>query len=157
MVAALSAPQLRDLVGKMRDQGVLYDGLRVLGGGSILGAIAVFVIDRNFMKASGFMHGEQIGLGQTPTVAMGYLVINGRYPAMVRVTSGGAAVAVEIWSAVSVILVKEPDGLTIGRVRLADGSVVLGVLGELAACEGQKEITAFRRWRNYLTTLTGNS
>jgi gamma-glutamylcyclotransferase (GGCT)/AIG2-like uncharacterized protein YtfP len=81
--------------------------------------------------------------------------INDRYPAMVRVTSGGAAVAVEVWSipaeAVSVIIVNEPDGLTIGRVRLADGSVVLGVLGESAACEGQKEITAFRGWRAYLT------
>ena len=35
---------------------MLYDGLHVLGGGSILGglilgAIAVFIIDRNFMKA----------------------------------------------------------------------------------------------------------
>ena len=38
---------------------MLYDGLRVLGGGSILGglilgAIAVFIIDREFMKAAGF-------------------------------------------------------------------------------------------------------
>ena len=72
-------------------QGVLYDGLHVLGGGSILGglilgAIAVFIIDRDFMKAAGFalagavltffgfMHGEQIGIGQTPTVAVSYLV-----------------------------------------------------------------------------------
>ena len=87
--------------------------------------------------------------------------ITDRYPAMVRVTSGGAAVAVEVWSvpaeAVSFILVNEPDGLTIGRVRLADGSVVMGVLGELAACEGQKEITAFGGWRAYITTLTRNS
>src|ERR1700704_5288724 len=35
VVAALSSTQLQDLVGRMRDQGVLYDGLRVLGGGSI--------------------------------------------------------------------------------------------------------------------------
>ena len=79
---------------KMRAQGVLYDGLHVLGGGSILGglilgAIAVFIIDRDFVKASGFalagavltffgfMHGEQIGIGQTPTVAVSYLVIAG--------------------------------------------------------------------------------
>ena len=56
VVAALSPAQMSDLVGKMKNQGVLYDGLRVLGGGSILGglilgAIAVFIIDRNFMKA----------------------------------------------------------------------------------------------------------
>ena len=80
MVGALTAAQMGDLVGKMRAQGVLYDGLHVLGGGSILGglilgAIAVFIIDRNFAKAAGFalagavltffgfMHGEQIGIG----------------------------------------------------------------------------------------------
>ena len=62
----------------------------MLGGGSILGglilgAIAVFIIDRNFMKAAafalagavltffGFMHGEGIGIGQTPLVAISYL------------------------------------------------------------------------------------
>jgi AGZA family xanthine/uracil permease-like MFS transporter len=94
VVGALSAVQLTDLVGKMRDQGVLYDGLRVLGGGStlgglVLGAIAVFVIERNFDKASGFafggavltffgfMHGEQIGIGESPMVAASYLVISG--------------------------------------------------------------------------------
>ena len=80
----------------MRDQGVLYDGLRVLGGGSILGglvlgAIGVFVIERDFMKASGFalagaaltffgfMHGEQIGMGQTPAVAASYLIVSGLF------------------------------------------------------------------------------
>ena len=78
---------------------MLYDGLRVLGGGSILGglilgAIAVFIIDRDFTKAAGFalagavltffgfMHGEQIGIGQTPTVAVSYLVIAGIFTAL---------------------------------------------------------------------------
>jgi adenine/guanine/hypoxanthine permease len=92
IVAVLSPAQMSDLVGKMRDQGVLYDGLRVLGGGSILGglvlgAIAVFIIERNFMKAAafsltgaaltffGFMHGERIGIGQTPVVAASYLIV----------------------------------------------------------------------------------
>src|ERR1700710_1906818 len=41
IVGALSAPQLADLVAKMRDQGVLYDGLHVLGGGSILGGLVL--------------------------------------------------------------------------------------------------------------------
>ncbi|HEY3914648.1 MAG TPA: regulator [Verrucomicrobiae bacterium] len=88
-VAALSAAQMGDLVGKMKDQGVLYRGLQILGGGSILGglilgAIAVCVIDRNFRKAAGFalagsiltffgfMHGEKIGFAQSPIVAFSY-------------------------------------------------------------------------------------
>ena len=98
VVAALSPAQMTELVGRMSNQGVLYNGLHVLGGGSILGglvlgAIAVFVIDREFMKASGFalagavltffgfMHGEQIGIAQTPTVAAGYLMISGIFAA----------------------------------------------------------------------------
>src|SRR5262249_49045769 len=97
----LSPTQMNDLVARMRDQGVLYDGLRVLGGGSILGglvlgAIAVSVIERQFVKASGFaltgavltffgfMHGEQIGIGQTPTVAASYLIIAGMFMACAR-------------------------------------------------------------------------
>ncbi|HVX75258.1 MAG TPA: regulator [Bradyrhizobium sp.] len=77
-------------------QGVLYRGLEVLGGGSILGglvlgAIAVFVIEREFAKAAafafagavltyfGFMHGEAVGigggLGMTPGVALVYVVV----------------------------------------------------------------------------------
>ena len=75
---------------KLGQTGILYKGLSVLGGGSILGglvlgAIAVFVIDRQFTRAAtfaavgavltffGFMHGEAIGIGQTPLVAVSYL------------------------------------------------------------------------------------
>src|SRR6476619_2718392 len=36
VVATLTPEQMGDLVGRMRSQGVLYDGLHVLGGGSIL-------------------------------------------------------------------------------------------------------------------------
>ena len=75
---------------KLGQKGVLYHGLAVLGdgailGGLILGAIAAFVIDRKFWRASafalagagltffGFMHGESIGVGQSPVVAVAYL------------------------------------------------------------------------------------
>jgi hypothetical protein len=79
--------------------------------------------------------------------------IRDRHPAMVRVTTGGAAVAVEVWAVppagLAAILAQEPPGLCIGKVKLADGSQVLGVLGEPALCEGQKEITSFGGWRTY--------
>ena len=79
--------------------------------------------------------------------------INDRHPAMVRVKSGGVSVAVEVWAVppagLASILLKEPPGLSIGKVKLADGSEVLGVLGEPVLCEGQKEITSYGSWRAY--------
>lgn len=79
--------------------------------------------------------------------------IEDRHPAMVRLSDGGAKVAVEIWSVPAEglvsILMNEPPGLTIGKIRLEDGSQVLGVLGEPALCESQKDITAFGGWRAY--------
>jgi len=77
---------------KLGQVGVLYHGLGVLGGGSILtglvlGAIGVFVIEKKFVEASafalsgavltffGFMHGESVGLAVTPTVAIAYTII----------------------------------------------------------------------------------
>ena len=79
-----------------------------------------------------------------------------RHPAMIRVVHGGAAIAVEIWSVptegLAAILVNEPAGLCIGKVMLADGSEVLGVIGEPAICEGQKDITAAGGWRSYIAS-----
>ena len=48
------------------------------------------------------------------------------------------------------ILLKEPPGLTIGKVCLNDGSTVLGVLGEPALVLGQREITKHGGWRAYI-------
>ena len=85
--------------------------------------------------------------------------IGDRHPAMLRVASGGAAIAVEVWSVPAAgladILGKEPPGLCIGKVRLDDDSEVLGVLGEPILCEGQREITAHGGWRAYLTARRG--
>jgi AGZA family xanthine/uracil permease-like MFS transporter len=78
--------------GALGAVGVLYHGLEVLGGGSILaglvlGAIGAFVIERKFAAASafavagavlsffGFMHGESIGVAVMPTVAAAYAVV----------------------------------------------------------------------------------
>ena len=77
---------------KLAGTGVLYHGLQVLGGGAILGSlilagITACVIDRTFAKAAGFaaaggvltffgfMHGEAIGVGQSPAVALAYLAV----------------------------------------------------------------------------------
>jgi len=88
--------------------------------------------------------------------------IGDEHPAMVRVTDGsGVAVQVEVWSVpaagVAGILLKEPPGLAIGKLRLADGSTILGVLGENALVEGQREITTFRGWRSYIQSQGAKS
>jgi len=80
------------LANSMLDQGVYYRGLQILGGGStlgglILGATVVCIIDRNLIKAAGFalagavltffglMHGEHIGIAQSPLVSSGYVLV----------------------------------------------------------------------------------
>ena len=100
MTAAQAAGLATDKVGEVKaaaiaslpQQGVLYHGLEVMGGGAILGglvlgAIGVFIIDREFSKAAvfalagavmtwfGFMHGEAVGFGVTPGVALAYVVV----------------------------------------------------------------------------------
>jgi adenine/guanine/hypoxanthine permease len=79
-------------IDKLAQVGVLYHGLEVLGGGAtlagiILGAITVFIIDREFVKSAafaasgavltffGFIHGSAIGVGKSLPVAVSYLVV----------------------------------------------------------------------------------
>jgi hypothetical protein len=82
--------------------------------------------------------------------------IDDRHPAMIRVASGGVSVAVEVWAVppdgLAQILLQEPPGLCIGKVRLSDGEDVLGVLGEPLLCEGQREITRHAGWRAYIAS-----
>jgi carbamate kinase len=83
--------------------------------------------------------------------------IDDDHPAMVRITDGsGVKVAVEVWSVpaqgLAGILLKEPPGLMIGKVRLDDGNTILGVIGERALVEGHKEISRYGGWRAYLAS-----
>jgi len=75
------------------------------------------------------------------------------HPAMVRVSKGGTAVALEVWAVPAAgliqVLQQEPPGLSIGKVKLSSGEDVLGVLGEPILCEGQTEITRYGGWRAY--------
>ena len=79
--------------------------------------------------------------------------IGDRHPGMVRVAEGGVAVAVEVWAVppagLASILLKEPAGLSIGKVQLANGDEILGVLAEPILCVGQREISEFGGWRAY--------
>jgi gamma-glutamylcyclotransferase (GGCT)/AIG2-like uncharacterized protein YtfP len=86
--------------------------------------------------------------------------VNDSHPAMIRVHKGGVAVEVEVWAvppeSLAAILLQEPAGLGIGKVKLADGTTILGVIAEPILCEGQREITRFGGWRAYLAGLDGN-
>ncbi len=77
-----------------------------------------------------------------------------RHPGMVRVAEGGVPDAVEVWAVpvggVASILLKEPAGLSIGKVTLAEGAEVLGVLAEPILCAGQRDISVFGGWRAYV-------
>ncbi|MEZ4656543.1 MAG: hypothetical protein R2911_03140 [Caldilineaceae bacterium] len=79
--------------------------------------------------------------------------INDVHPAMLRDLAGGNHIQLEIWAlspqALTTVLQQEPPGLCIGRLKLSDGSEVLGVLGEPFLCQGQTEITHFGGWRAY--------
>jgi Allophanate hydrolase C-terminal domain len=85
--------------------------------------------------------------------------VNDVHPAMVRLpaneTNGGVSVAVEIWSVpadgVATLLSKEPPGLSIGKVKLQNGTTILGVLAEPALVVGKKDISNFDgSWREYI-------
>lgn len=79
--------------------------------------------------------------------------INDRHPGMIRVAIGGASIPLEIWelpmSSLGELLLSEPAGLSIGKVRLNSGAEVLGVLAEPWLLENQKEITQHGGWREY--------
>ncbi len=98
--------------------------------------------------------GATFGYETTTEPAYRLWSINDRHPAMVRVQDGGVAIVVEVWhvaaAGLSQILLREPPGLCIGKVKLIDGNEVLGVLGEPILCEGQREITEFGGWRAYV-------
>jgi gamma-glutamylcyclotransferase (GGCT)/AIG2-like uncharacterized protein YtfP len=80
--------------------------------------------------------------------------INDEYPGMVRVSSGGRKVLLELWEVPSdafvQLLNKEPPGLSIGKVLLEDGREVLGVIAETYIVEGKKEITLYGGWKSYI-------
>jgi carbamate kinase len=84
--------------------------------------------------------------------------VNDVHPAMVRLPANetnGVPVAVEIWSVpadgVATLLSKEPPGLSIGKVKLQNGTTILGVLAEPALVVGKKDISNFDgSWREYI-------
>jgi allophanate hydrolase len=77
-------------------------------------------------------------------------------PGMLRVASGaGSSIELELWalSAASFgkFVAAIPPPLSIGTIRLADGSGVKGFIVEAADVDGARDISAFGGWRAFVT------
>ncbi len=85
-----------EMMASMKQVGIMYGGLAVLGAGSILsgvilGSVTTYIVERDFSKASAFaaagailtsfglMHGEEVDLArvQNPGVVVAYLIVAG--------------------------------------------------------------------------------
>jgi len=78
-------------------------------------------------------------------------------PGVVRVADGGAALEVEVWrlddAGFGSFVAALPQPMAIGKVTLADGTLVSGFLVEPIAVEGAEDITRFGGWRSFLASL----
>lgn len=84
--------------------------------------------------------------------------IHDKNPAMIRVSpedEKAVKVEVEVWKVtyegLAKVLEQEPEGLSIGKVALENGEIVLGVIGEPELVKGMKEISRYGGWKNYIT------
>jgi AGZA family xanthine/uracil permease-like MFS transporter len=85
-----------EMIASMSQVGIMYNGLAILGAGSILsgvilGSVTTYIVERDFSKASGFalagalltsfglMHGEEVDPSriQNPGVVLAYVVVAG--------------------------------------------------------------------------------
>ncbi|MFF7843766.1 allophanate hydrolase [Streptomyces ossamyceticus] len=76
-------------------------------------------------------------------------------PGLVHVGEGGAAIETEIWrlpaEGLGRILTVLPHPMTLGSVRLADGTRTPGFLCEPTALRDAEDITRYGGWRSFLT------
>jgi allophanate hydrolase len=77
-------------------------------------------------------------------------------PGLVRVTTGGASIEVEVWSVPAehfgTFVAGIPAPLGIGKVELANGTLVPGFLCESHAVTQAEDITHLASWRTYLAS-----
>ena len=90
--SSVDAGRVRQMTQAMKPRGPDDPGLEVLGGGAalgglVLGATTVYIIEHQLWRAAGFalagavltffglMHGERIGIGQSPGIAASYVMM----------------------------------------------------------------------------------
>ena len=103
--------------------------------------------------------GRLVGETRTAPEYRFYALPDGKRPGLIRVASGGASIACEVWelpaSAFGSFVAGIPAPLGIGSVMLEDGSAVTGFICEGIGIEGARDITAFGGWRAYLAAADG--
>jgi allophanate hydrolase len=123
-------------------------------------AIAVVGAHLSGMALNGELRALDGRLLQTTTTAQDYRLytLRGTAPAkpgLLRVEAGlGAAIEVEVWvlatAAFGAFVANVPPPMSIGTVRLADGSAVKGFLVEPQATIGARDISEYGGWRAFL-------
>ncbi len=83
-----------------------------------------------------------------------YALSDGKRPGLIQMQEGGAAIACEVWempaSQFGSFVAGIPAPLGIGKLELANGSVVNGFICEGIAVADAKDITQYGGWRTWL-------
>ena len=85
---------------------------------------------------------------------------DGKRPGLVRVATGGAAIACEVWEMAAChfgsFVAGIPAPLGIGKLELEDGSTVNGFICEGIAVAQSRDITEYGGWRAWLDAADGH-
>ena len=91
---------------------------------------------------------------QTAPTYRFYALADGKRPGLIQVEAGGASIACEVWempaSQFGSFVAGIPAPLGIGKLELADGSVVNGFICEGIGVGGARDITEYGGWRAWL-------
>jgi len=83
-----------------------------------------------------------------------YALPDGKRPGLIKVEAGGASIACEVWemsaSHFGSFVAGIPAPLGIGKLELADGSVVNGFICEGIGVADAQDITEYGGWRTWL-------
>ena len=96
---------------------------------------------------------------QTAPTYRFYALPDGKRPGLIKVEAGGASIACEVWempaSQFGSFVAGIPAPLGIGKLELADGSIVNGFICEGIGIADAKDITAYGSWRAWLAARDG--
>ncbi|GAB4167259.1 MAG: allophanate hydrolase [Terrimicrobiaceae bacterium] len=141
------APAFRD-----RDLLVLNGCSGLATGRSLLAVCGAhmrgFPLEKQLTELGGFFVREDVTSANYHLFALDEL-----RPGLVRASSGGSAISLEVWSLptdhLGRILASIPSPLGLGKIELSTGELVTGFLCEAAACEGKQEISRRGGWRGW--------